>query len=44
MTHPQLYDHVWTPRFSWVPSRRAVGRQGLDLYFALARGKVGPKR
>ena len=43
---PSLYDHVLdaTILLGAIPPR-FVGRQGLDLYFALARGddKVGPK-
>ena len=42
---PSLYDHVLdaTILLGAIPPR-FVGRQGLDLYFALARGddKVGP--
>ena len=43
---PSLYDHVLdaTILLGAIPTR-FVGRQGLDLYFALARGddKVGPE-
>ena len=43
---PSLYDHVLdaTVLLGAVPPRFA-GREGLDLYFALARGddKVGPE-